>query len=137
MTTRNRKHWGEWARQRAAHAGFRLQVDLAQKLGCSHEQVSRWFGMESPPSTMRKGFDVRLAEALCVPREMLFVNWLNVSPDSLPVANAEPNQLADETTLRRKLLAIVELLDPAQLGQLHDKGRELLSTHTDQRQAVA
>jgi hypothetical protein len=74
---------------------------------------------------MRKGFDQSLAKALETDRATLFVNYREVAPDAAPRIN--PCAIVgDESSIRRKVLAIVELLDPPRLSKLHDVGRELL-----------
>ncbi|HEX8340076.1 MAG TPA: hypothetical protein VF624_04130 [Tepidisphaeraceae bacterium] len=129
MDAANERHWGAWVILRSRVVGFRRQRDLALAVGCQPEQLSRWAQLAEPPRLMRKGFDAALARALQISPQVLFNSWGEIDPADVPTEGHEV-AAGDESTLRRKVQAIAELLGPDQLGILHDKGRELLATTT-------
>jgi hypothetical protein len=66
---------------RSEAVGFKRQIDLARKVGCTRERVSRWFAMAEPPKRMRKGFDQQLARALETTPQTLYVEFGHVPPE--------------------------------------------------------
>ena len=128
MAQPNKPHWGNWLKQRARFVGFRGVSMLARECGCSRQTIQEWFASVAP-SNMRKGHDVRICESLKVDRELLFSGYGQVAPEESPLL--EPHRIApaptDENHLRRKVLAIVELLGTDQLREVHDHGRKLLA----------
>ena len=66
---------------RSQAVGFKRQQDLADSVGCSRTQLTKWFAMNKPPARMRKGFDQQLARALKTTRQILFVDYVKVRPE--------------------------------------------------------
>lgn len=120
--------WGEWIRRRASFLGIKTGESFAREIGCKRQLIVRWVGLPSPPREMRKCFDSTLVRVLRTDRETLFVNYAQISPESAPLLDAKPEPFQDEGHLRRKVLAVVELLGAEQLRQLYDDGRKLLAT---------
>jgi DNA-directed RNA polymerase subunit L len=120
-------HWGNWIRGRAAVVGFRNVQGLAASIGCSSAQLSRWMRMSAPPAQMRRGFDSALVSLLRTDRHTLFVGYQQSSPEHAPIFDARRAAEFDPPdALKRKVHAVVELLDPDKLRELHERGRELL-----------
>jgi transcriptional regulator with XRE-family HTH domain len=117
------KRWGEWIVARSRAVGFRRQKDLAQAVGCSEDQLSRWAQSAEPPARITKGFDTALARALQLPKRTVFVNWRNEAPDAepfltLPDHAGEPTEemLAQETLLSR----VTGILFPDEVNKVLD-----------------
>lgn len=129
MSTNSSKtnSWGNWVERRARHVGIRRLLDLALAIGCHQNHVTRFVQSEQPPKRMTKGFDAALVEALRTDRYTLFAAWRDVAPEDAPLVDPLTRSRPDEPAVRRKVLAIVELLGPDQLTELHDKGRQLLA----------
>lgn len=80
-----RLHWGKWVENRMVYLGMRSQRTFAMHIGCSQNQVCRWFHMEIPPRRMRRGFDKALWVALRTDPFTLFSQYRNVAPDGAPL----------------------------------------------------
>lgn len=65
--------------------GFRRQNSLAEKIGCTEDQLSKWLSMEEPPVSMRKGFDVALFGSLRTDAFTLFTAFRDIAPEAAPV----------------------------------------------------
>lgn len=79
--------------------------------------------MTAPPPAMRKGYDAAIIQQLRTDRRTLFIEFARVTPEEAPLIDAA----ADSTdAIKRKVLAVVELLDADRLRELHQRGRELL-----------
>lgn len=70
--------------------GFKRKADLADRIGCSRQQLSRWFGMKVPPRHMHKGFDKSMCRALEIDRHTLFYAWHKHDPHEVPRAKIAP-----------------------------------------------
>jgi hypothetical protein len=116
--------WGAWLAGRARHVGYAYFRDLARDVGCRQEQISRWIGADAPPA-MRKRFAAALAAALRTDLHTLFVTFAEVRPEAAPLADPVA-RAPDAESIRRKVQAIVELLDADGLRELQERGHELL-----------
>jgi len=114
-------HWGKWISERSRLVGYQNQRELADAVGCRSEQVSRWFQLNEPPRQMRKGFDRMLAASLKIEPEILFRGFREFSPE---IASSI-NKIATDT-MRRKVLAMVELMPDDGLKELARVGELLL-----------
>ncbi|MGD0464650.1 MAG: hypothetical protein ABSB74_19370 [Tepidisphaeraceae bacterium] len=94
-------HWGRWVKARSLRVGFRRQVDFALAVGCERTQLYKWFAMEFPPASMKKGFDRSIATALKTDRQTLFNGWRFISAEDAPVAGPD---FGDEAFAERQLL---------------------------------
>ena len=65
---------------------------------------------------------LKLAAALRIDGVTLFSGYREISPERAPLVG----MIRGDDPLRRRVLAMVELLEPAQLQELHDTGRKLL-----------
>jgi hypothetical protein len=124
ISDRKSLSWGDWLKRRMRHVGFIRQIDCAAAVGCSENQLCRWFSLSTPPNRICKGYDAALARALKIDRQMLMRGWSEVIPEEARSISAVAE---DEAPLRRKVLAIVELLGADQLREVHDHGRKLLA----------
>jgi hypothetical protein len=88
---RNFDHWGDWVAQRARAVGIRRQKDLAEAVGCSEDQMSRWVQMRRPPARMRKGFDKSLARVLKTTPQKLFIDYATIAPEDASVEWGVPD----------------------------------------------
>lgn len=86
----SKKSWGEWILVRGRLVGFRRQKDLADAIGCTQGQLSRWVQMTSPPA-MRKGFDQKLANSLLTTTDILFNQWQQIPPELVEKRAPKPN----------------------------------------------
>jgi len=78
-------HWGEWVIARWKFLGFRRLADLSTAVGCNPNLLTVWHQSESPPNSMRKGFDLALVRALRTDRMTLFGLYATIAPEDAPV----------------------------------------------------
>lgn len=127
MSKTYENHWGFWIESRAQAIGIKRKLDLAKKVGCSRQQLSRWMGMSRPPAEMRMGLDEALCAALEVDKHALFFTWYHTdpyklartrTPPDLPVpdwAKSEPARL-----LRRDIMIWLQLANEDALKRIRD-----------------
>lgn len=90
MSESDDKHWGQWVEARADMLGIKRRLDLAERVGCSRQQLGRWLKMARPPRHMHKGLDGGLCRALELDRHTLFFDWHNHNPHDLPREDISP-----------------------------------------------
>lgn len=118
--------WGEWIDRRRRFVGIATQVRLADLIGCSRQHMAKWLGMDDAPVSLRRGYDVALARMLRTDRFTLLTGWREITPEQSPLVDALTPEGDDADSLKRKVHAVVELLDADKLRVLHERGRELL-----------
>lgn len=126
IAQKNHLAWGEWIDRRRRFVGFASQARFADAVGCSRQSMTNWLSMSDAPKSMRRGLDVELARLLRVDRFMLLTGYRNVAPEAAPIVDAVTGHGENAETLKRKVHAVVELLDADRLRELHQRGRELL-----------
>lgn len=131
MRERKPSHWGEWIAERAQLLGIVRQRDLAQKIGCSENQLSRWVQMPAPPKQMRKGFDRTLARALMTTRDVLFSEYANIAPADTAQLMLHPDHVYPLPSNPTDELFLTEALDAA-VARLHDDERAKVAEYTIQ-----
>jgi hypothetical protein len=128
MQKNHRTHWGKWIKRRSRYVGFRRHADFAAAIGCGAVQLSKWFRKPVPPEQMRKGFDAAMIRALKINRITFSVGYAEASPIQAPIIEpAEPPKLSgEEESLRRRVIAMAELLPFDALRELANIGGGLL-----------
>ncbi len=126
-TIRLQKHWGEWVQTRADFLGFKSNSELALSVGCSRQVLTGWMQMERPPEQMRRGLNSRLAVTLRLDPAILFSRYADFDPKEAPVLEAsKASPSIEEDAVRRKVVAVAELLHIDQLRELQQMGESLL-----------
>ena len=110
MARHSKCRWGEWVETRSRVLGFRRFADLASEIGCTRQNLRRWFNMDEPPDSIRKGFDRKLAKVLRTSVEMLFNEWANTPPDEAPVLTLHRDHMPENWEQDQKKREYLERL---------------------------
>jgi hypothetical protein len=133
--------WGLWVHRRAEFLGFKRQSDLSKIVGCSRQQLSNWFAMVAPPISMRKGFDRWLANALQTTHRTLFIDYVNVAPETatvigyavhhgqVPIVVSDPQIIPTDPLLRE----IIPRLEPGEKDDVCEYAIMLVLAKQDTR----
>ncbi len=69
-------------------------MDLAQAVGCTPHQITRWSHLGSPPSRFNKGFDTALADALRTTKNVLLADFSQLAPEKAPIFDRRSTEIA-------------------------------------------
>jgi hypothetical protein len=126
-------HWGRWLRERSRHVGFLSQKGLIDAIGCEQTTFYNWVKSPLPPDRMQKGFDLALARALRVDRQMLFTGWRKKKADQVPLTDASVNDstFVDDERMRDAIKRNVRYLEGESLRAILKISREEINKLSD------